>query len=139
MITSLLTQMLIGFSVTVAWDAPSNHVSVPISGYKIYVGQTPRTYGAPIVLTGTNTTYTITNLQSRVPYYITVTAYTTSGLESDFSNELNYNLPPQQLKITPEPTQASLTKTNATTTVSIEKDELKVVSKQGLKLVESVK
>jgi hypothetical protein len=69
--------------VSLAWDAS---LSPGITGYKVYVGTTSRTYGTPITI-GNQTTYTITNLSAGT-YYIAVTAYDASSNESGFSNEV---------------------------------------------------
>ncbi len=69
--------------LTLEWD-PS--VSPNIAGYKVYVGNAPRTYGNPITI-GNQTWYTLFGL---IPgrYYFSVTAFNMDGVESDFSNEV---------------------------------------------------
>ena len=66
------------------WNPSS---SPNIAGYKIYYGQTSMTYGPPISV-GSQTSYTVTNLAAGT-HYFAVTAYTTSGVESDFSSEVS--------------------------------------------------
>jgi len=69
--------------ITLLWDANSE---ANLSGYKVYYGTASRTYLAPIVL-AKQTAYTFTGLAPGT-YYFAVTAYDTSGSESDFSNEV---------------------------------------------------
>ena len=73
-------------SVTLAWNSSTG---TNIVGYKIYYGAASRTY------TNTNnvgnvTNATISSLISGTTYYFAVTAYNTSGLESDYSTEVVY-------------------------------------------------
>ncbi len=70
--------------ITLLWDANSE---TNLSGYKVYYGTASRTYLAPIVL-GKQTSYTITGLAAGT-YYFAVTAFDTTGSESDFSNEVS--------------------------------------------------
>lgn len=71
-------------SVKLTWDP-----SVPdtdVAGYFIYYGGATRNY-ANRVDVGLATTGVVSNLLAATPYYFAATAYTSSGLESDFSNE----------------------------------------------------
>lgn len=70
--------------VVLAWDANSE---TDLAGYKIYIGESSRNYGPPIVI-GLQTTYTVVNLPPGI-YYFAVTAYNTSNAESDYSNEVS--------------------------------------------------
>jgi hypothetical protein len=74
--------------VTLAWDANSE----PVAGYKVYYGITSRVYPFAVVA-GDVTSLMLSNLQEGVTYYFAATAYNTSGLESDFSTEINYIVP----------------------------------------------
>ncbi len=78
-----LTQAM-ATDVSLAWD-PS--VSPNISGYKVYVGNSSRSYGSPITI-GNQTSYTVTGLGSG-SYFFAVTAFDADGNESDFSNEVS--------------------------------------------------
>ena len=69
--------------ITIAWDPNSES---DLAGYKIYYGTASGVYGTPIII-GTQTTYTLTGLPPGT-YYITVTAFNASGLESGYSNEV---------------------------------------------------
>ncbi len=74
----------IASDVSLAWDpSPSTNVS----GYKVYIGKSTRSYGVPIKI-GNQTTYTVTGLPAG-SYCFTVTAYDISGNESDYSNEIS--------------------------------------------------
>ena len=70
--------------VTLAWDA---NVDTSVAGYKLYYGNTSRTYGAPVDV-GKATQYTFTGIVEGKTYYFAVTAYDTSRNESAFSTEL---------------------------------------------------
>jgi hypothetical protein len=75
--------------VTLQWDA---NTETDLAGYKVYVGTASRTYGTPFTI-GTQTTYSVTNLQPGT-YYFAVTALNSSGLESDYSNEVSTTIVP---------------------------------------------
>src|SRR5947208_13308994 len=67
--------------VNLAWDA-----STGAAGYKVHFGTASRVYGTPVDV-GASTTYTVTGLAAGT-YYFAVTAYDSSGVQSDFSNEV---------------------------------------------------
>ena len=71
--------------LTLAWDpiAAQN-----LAGYRVYCGTATRTYGLPINV-GKETVGTITGLTLGKMYYCSVTAYSSSGNESGFSNEVS--------------------------------------------------
>ncbi len=96
----------IGFSaeVTLAWD---QNIEPDLAGYKIYLGVQSRQYSW-ILDTGNQTQATVGNLDENTTYFLSVTAYNTKGLESGFSNEVNY---------TPRTTQLSLSVNRAGTGV----------------------
>jgi hypothetical protein len=75
-----------GSSVMLAWD-PS--VSPAIAGYRVYQGTNSHAYTTTISA-GAATQTTLAGLNSGVTYFFAVTAYDTSGLESDFSSEVSY-------------------------------------------------
>jgi hypothetical protein len=68
-----------------AWDP---NTEPDLSGYRVYYGTAPRSYGTPINV-GNVTTYTLGGLTSGQTYFIAVTAYDSSGYESGFSNEVS--------------------------------------------------
>ena len=81
-------------SVTLAWDASPGTNNGPL-GYRVYDGVASRTY-TNVMDAGSNLQYTVTGLVSSVTYYFAATAYDTNGLESDFSNEVSCQIPPQR-------------------------------------------
>jgi fibronectin type 3 domain-containing protein len=70
--------------IQLAWD-PNPETN--LAGYKVYYGLAPGNYSLAINL-GNQTTYTVTGLAVGT-YYFVVTAYDTSGLESDASNQVS--------------------------------------------------
>lgn len=77
-------------SVSLAWYAPTEHIDgsplIDLSGYRLYVGSSQRTY-TQVFDIGNTSTYTLSNLAAGT-YYIAVTVYTSTGAESDYSNEI---------------------------------------------------
>jgi hypothetical protein len=67
-----------------------------LSGYRLYYGTTPgnylQAYGQGISV-GKNTSYTLMGLSGRTRYYFAVTAFDTSGKESNYSNEAFKDIP----------------------------------------------
>jgi len=79
-------------SITIQWDA---NTEPDLAGYCVHYGSSPGEYTERVDV-GNVTTYCIEGL---IPdtYYIVVTAYDTSDLESEYSNEVSgevKNLPP---------------------------------------------
>jgi hypothetical protein len=78
-------------SISLAWD----RVADPnLAGYRVYYGTTPRAYLQPLGqgLNAGTTTYAITGLRAGT-YYVAVTAYDITNIESGFSNEVSKNIP----------------------------------------------
>jgi len=77
-------------SVTLAWDhsAPSTDVA----GYFIYYGVSTRSYRIRFDVE-LATKGVVSNLVAGTTYYFATTAYTSSGLESDYSNEAAWRCP----------------------------------------------
>lgn len=71
--------------VTLAWDRSS---SLGITGYKIYRGNSSGNY-VEVSDAGNGTQYTVVGLDDALPWYFVATAYTGSGAESGYSNEVN--------------------------------------------------
>ncbi len=76
-----------------AWDA---NVEPDVAGYRVYYGTSPGSYdqakgNGTIVESGTS--YLVADLTSGVRYYFTVTAYDTSGNESDYATEVFKDIP----------------------------------------------
>ena len=76
-------------SITVIWDA---NTDPELAGYKVYYGTSSGDYDT-VVDVGTQTSFVLSNLISNETYYIVVTAYDTSNVESPYSNELIYIVP----------------------------------------------
>ena len=74
------------FRLTLAWDPNTDN---DLAGYKIYIGYAPKKYSWTIDV-GNRTTGTVDNLVDGTPYYFTLTAYNSKGLESGFSNEVRF-------------------------------------------------
>ena len=74
-------------SITLAWDP---NPESDIGGYKVYIGNTSRNY-FNFLDAGNVTQYKVTDLQC-ASYYFAVTAYNTSSLESDYSNEVTVTM-----------------------------------------------
>ncbi len=77
-------------TATLAWDAPVTNMDGTalrdLEGYRVHYGTSPGTYTATLEV-GNLTSYSIGGLLPGT-YYMTVTAYNTSGAESDYSNEV---------------------------------------------------
>jgi len=89
------------FAVTLAWDANSEP---DIVGYRVYTSLTPGVYTAGPAVTADEARATVTGLAAGQTVYFVVTAFNTSDLESDYSNEVFCALPshprlPQSLRI----------------------------------------
>ena len=83
--------------VTVAWDP--NPVSDAVTGYRVLYGTVSRVYSyTNTTATGSVTSSVISGLAGGVTYFFAVTAFNAYGLESDFSDELNYT-PPSTLPV----------------------------------------
>jgi hypothetical protein len=81
------TSAMAASSVTLAWDSTTNN----IAGYKIYYGEASHTYTHTNTVANSNATgVTISNLVIGTTYYFAATAYDSSNLESDYSNEAIY-------------------------------------------------
>ncbi|RMF86394.1 MAG: fibronectin type III domain-containing protein, partial [Nitrospinota bacterium] len=82
--------------VQLVWDAPTTNADgtplTDLAGYKVYYGQSSRNYGSPVDV-GNQTTYILAGLSRGETYYFAVTAYDTSGNESEFSEEVTYTVP----------------------------------------------
>jgi len=85
----LLGAPLAAHAVSLAWDP---NTEPEVTGYRVYMGLSSRSYSS-VMDAGTNTTEALPFLQSGVTYYFAVTAYTGTGLESDFSDEVSYTAP----------------------------------------------
>jgi hypothetical protein len=80
-------------AVALSWD-PSADPSV--AGYNVYYGTSSRGY-TNLVAAGSSTSALVSNLASGVTYYFAATTYTAAGLESDYSAEASYAVPPPSI------------------------------------------
>ena len=74
-------------SVTLEWDPADGDVS----GYKLYYGNESGNYDN-VIDVGNTTVYTVEGLEEGKVYYFSATSYNDEGLESDFSNEVSYEV-----------------------------------------------
>jgi hypothetical protein len=84
----ILSTNVFAAPITLAWDAVSDP---DLAGYKVYYGYGSRQYSVNVKV-GNFTTAKLSGLDEARIYYLTVTAYDTSGNESGFSNEVKYDL-----------------------------------------------
>ena len=80
--------------VTLAWDPPTDETgsALPVvAGYRLRYGTSAGTYATTVDI-GTATSCTVSELAPGT-YYFTVTAYDSSGNESDYSNETTWQIP----------------------------------------------
>jgi hypothetical protein len=77
-------------TITLAWNLSA---ATDVAGYHLYEGTSSGVYST-VLDAGTNTTATVSRLRAGLTYYFVVTAYTSSGLESPFSAEISYTVPP---------------------------------------------
>ena len=76
-------------NLTLAWDP---NPEPDISHYTLYYGNGSASYSAFTNVTGTNVT--VGGLREDLGWFFAVTASNTAGLESDFSNEVSWNVTP---------------------------------------------
>jgi len=70
--------------VTLDWD--SSAPSTDIAGYFIHYGSAPKSYTNRVDV-GLATSVVVSNLVAGMTYYFAATAYSSAGLESDYTNE----------------------------------------------------
>ena len=76
-------------TVNLAWEASK---SSNVDGYKMYYGTSSRNYPYSVNV-GNHTSCSISGLQEGKKYYFAATAYNTSDVESDYSEEFPYTVP----------------------------------------------
>lgn len=104
--------------IQLAWDPPTNANGTPITtlaGYKLYYGPGSRTYPA-IVTVGNHTTFTLDGLEAGTTYYFAVTAYDQTGVESEYSEELQVTI---EVPASPQPSEPPPTSPPTPTSPSI--------------------
>lgn len=81
-------------SALLSWTPPTENIDgsvlTDLTGYNIYIGFAPRQYEPEMTITiGPGlTSYLVENLEYGKRYYFTMTALNSSGLESEYSNEV---------------------------------------------------
>src|SRR5258705_9291259 len=104
--TAVVALNLRAANVTLAWDA---NPEPDVAGYELYYGTATGTYAQVVAVAGRNTaSVTVTNLVLGT-YFFAVTAVSSNGLSSLFSNEVSWtNRPaaPRNLRITVQLQQA---------------------------------
>ncbi len=75
--------------VTLIWDPNSES---DLAGYKLYYGYSSRDY-PNVIDVGNEEICIVDNLKPGETYYFAATAYNITGLESDYSNEVEYMIP----------------------------------------------
>jgi fibronectin type III domain protein len=78
-------------SATLSWTLNSES---DLAGYKIYLGTAPGLYtyaGSPIVV-GVTGSYTLMGLPMGQTYYFAVSAFNSSGIESELSAEVSKSI-----------------------------------------------
>jgi hypothetical protein len=93
-VTANFSQTIASNTATLAWDPPAS--STNLSGYRIYYGTAPGTYQQALgqgISVGNVTAYTLLGLSYGIRYYFVVTAFTTNGTESVYSNEVFKDIP----------------------------------------------
>ena len=87
LIASLFALPVLADQVVLTWDAPVD--TTGIVGYRLYWGPDARVYTNSITC-ATCKTNTVSGLRPNFRYYFAATSVGTNGLESDFSNEVNW-------------------------------------------------
>ncbi len=93
-VAQLLAAVLLSFStfadsIWLEWDRNSD---VSVAGYRVYYGQSSRTYDG-IIEASNETAVQLPALAPGKTYFFAVTAYSAENLESDFSEEVSYAKP----------------------------------------------
>jgi MBG domain-containing protein len=76
-------------NVTLAWNASTDPA---VTSYNLYYGSLSQAY-TDLIVVGTNTTVTVSNVTAGMTYFFAATAVDSNGLESGFSGELAYQVP----------------------------------------------
>jgi hypothetical protein len=124
--------------LVLAWHMNTNQV---VAGYNIYYGGACRTY-TNMICSGTATNVTIPGLTKGVTYCFAVTAYTASGKESSFSNEVKFqyaNPFPAIISIQPASSPGLPTAVNITSTAAVISNSWTLQSSLDLKTWTSIK
>ena len=82
--------------LTLAWDPSTDS---DLAGYKLHYGYASRDYVFHVNV-GNQTQYTIPDLVNCKSYFFAATTYNTSGVESNYSEEVTYT-PPSTYSLSP--------------------------------------
>ncbi|MEJ5359046.1 MAG: choice-of-anchor U domain-containing protein [Desulfobacterales bacterium] len=86
--------------VTLAWDA---NTEADLAGYRIHYGTASGAYSVRLDV-GKVTTFRVTGLAEGETYYFAATAYSATGAESGYSNEVSHTVPAaNRAPSTPQP------------------------------------
>ncbi|GFO69659.1 hypothetical protein GMLC_32380 [Geomonas limicola] len=82
--------------VALSWSTPATYSDgtplTTLRGYKLYTGTASGSYGTGVDLGNVNS-YTLTGLNDGTTYYFAVTAYSSAGDVSGYSNQVSYSTP----------------------------------------------
>jgi len=76
-------------TATLQWSTPASDIdgaAMTVAGYKVYYGTESGVY-TTVIDVGNVNTYTVSGLPAGTTYFFAVTAYDTSGVESDPTDE----------------------------------------------------
>lgn len=86
-----------------SWTAPATNTDgttiTNLAGYKLHIGSSPGNYQQSVDV-GNLTSYSDSSLNDASTYYFAVTAYSTSGVTSAYSNEISRSFPAVSYLIT---------------------------------------
>ena len=110
--TILFAKVGLAAQITLVWDP---NTESDVAGYKIYYGTSSKSYTASVNV-GNVTSYHLTGLKGGQTYYVTVTAYNTSGSESSYSGEASGVATEPAPPVSETPPTVSTTPTSEPTT-----------------------
>jgi len=110
----VLCESALAAQIKLAWDA---NTESNLAGYKVYYGTSSKSYTGSVDARNV-TSYTLTGLTQGQTYYISVTAYNTSGSESGYSGEVSGVATETTLPVSETPPTVSTTPTSEPTTSS---------------------
>ena len=117
MVCSLILGVSVGSaeaaSATLAWNAAPG-----VSGYKVHYGTASRTYTGSLNA-GKATSYTVSNLTTGTKYYFAVTSYDSTGIESDYSNEVSTGSTSSSCAYSISPSSASFTSSGGSGSIAV--------------------
>jgi hypothetical protein len=80
-------------SLTIEWDRSQDTNAV---GYDVYYGTVSHNY-TNVINAGNVTNLVVSGVVPGTTYYFAATTYTASGAESDYSTEVSYVVPPENI------------------------------------------